>query len=42
MVLLASMDIEKQALMVMHYQDSDSSGIKNKIDSEITDEEFRL
>ena len=35
--LLTSVDVTKQALMVVHYLDGDPSGIKDKIDGEIED-----
>ena len=35
------MNETKQALMVVHYLDGDSSGIKDKIDSEVNDEKLQ-
>ena len=39
--LLTSVDVKKQALMVVHYLDGDPSGIKDKIDAELEDEKLQ-
>ena len=39
--MLTSVPQEKQALMVLHFLDSDPSGIKDKIDEEVTEDDLQ-